>query len=83
VGGIADRGAEHELTDGKDLAVGAPLLGARRWRIQISLTVSDPGHLCNRHRPESPADLAGARSALLVPVSVPYAGAVPDGGLIR
>ena len=51
--------------------------------ILMSLTVSDAGRLCKRYRPESPANLAGASSALLVPVSVPYAGAVPDGGLIR
>ena len=38
-----------------------------------------PGH----RRPKFPSDLIGARSTLLVPVSVPYAGAVPDGGLIR
>ncbi len=51
--------------------------------ILVSLTVSDAADFCMRHRLNPRPTGQAEGSALLVPLSVPYAGAVPDGGLIR
>jgi hypothetical protein len=57
--------------------------GYRRCVIFLSLTVTDASALRNRIE-LNPRRLDREEAyALVVPVSVPYAGAVPDGGLVR
>ena len=57
--------------------------GYRHCVISLSLTVSDASALGKRIE-LIPIYLTDMRPTLLVvPASVPYAGAVPDGGLVR
>ena len=57
--------------------------GCHHCVIVISLTVSDVADLCKGYGPESRRTWLMPDPFLLVPVSVPYAGAVFDGGLVR